>query len=69
MANQVSQTAVDLAIGATFYSGGVFVPGFTLSSMHNMTLGGGTTSGESAWLDNVTLTVNVVPEPKTYAML
>lgn len=66
---QVSQTATNLTTGATFSSGVVSLPGFTLASMHNMTLSGGTTTGESAWIDNVTVTVTAVPEPETYAML
>ena len=66
---QVSQTATNLTTGASFSSGVVSLPGFTLASMHNMTLSGGTTTGESAWIDNVTVTVTAVPEPETYAML
>jgi hypothetical protein len=53
---KISQTVRNLDTGATFSSGVTAAPGFLLSSMHNIALKGWTTTGDSAWFDNATIT-------------
>jgi hypothetical protein len=56
--------------GNNHYSTGwINTPGFTLASVSRINLHATTTSGESAWIDNVSITVTPVPEPESYAML
>lgn len=66
---QITQTVTNLDTGATFTSGVTEAPGMLLSNMHFIALKGWTTTGDSAWIDNATITVTAVPEPETYAML
>lgn len=61
---QVSFTATKIGDPLSTYSIGVFsVAGFQLASMHNLLIYGGTTTGDSTWIDNVLVTTTSVPEP------
>jgi hypothetical protein len=56
--------------GANSYSSGwLSTPDFKLANVGKISLLAATTSGDSAWIDNVSLTVSAVPEPETYVML
>lgn len=56
--------------GNNHYSTGwITAPGFTLASISRIGLHATTTTGEPAWIDNVSISVTPVPEPETYAML
>lgn len=68
--SQISQTITNLDTLETYSSGVVSAPGFLLSSMNYLVLWGVTTTGESAWIDNVVITTDsAVPEPETWALL
>lgn len=64
---QVTQTVTNVTTHETFSSGSVFIPGFQLASMHSLVVWGVTTTGESAWIDNIQ--VAAVPEPESYALM